>query len=211
MPVPQTSDPRVHRSRSALEAALLELLQDHELARVSVLDLTRRAGVNRSTFYEHYDSVGDLAAGACAALFDELITAAPVLGGRPQATGDEEEERAAAALTAIFTHVAGHARLYRALAGDHGSAHVMNHMQDRLAIAIHVNFHRDRHDDSRTHADDPSAIAHSPEAAFFAGALLGAVLDWLRRGCPCPPAQMSAAIWPLLRGAAGAVPPAGPA
>ncbi|MEV4175888.1 TetR-like C-terminal domain-containing protein [Nonomuraea sp. NPDC049709] len=140
-------------------------------------------------------------------MFDEVMAAAPVIGGH---RGTLDEGLAANALAEVFAHVAEHAHLYRALVGDGGSARVINHMHDRLAISIHVNL-SGAGDGRGTHADDPSEIPHDPVAAFLAGALLGNILDWLRRGCPGTAGQMSAAIWPLLHGAAtaaGAVPAA---
>jgi hypothetical protein len=61
--------------------------------------------------------------------------------------------------------------------------------------------------DQRTHAGDPPEIPQDSQAAFFAGALLGIVLDWLRRGCPGSARQMSAAIWPLLAASAAELVP----
>ncbi|GAA0959983.1 TetR/AcrR family transcriptional regulator [Actinocorallia libanotica] len=198
MPPREPSDRRVHRSRTALETALLDLIREHDLARITILDITRRAGVNRSTFYEHYGSVGDLAAHACAAMFDELIAAAPVIGGR---YGIEEPGPAADALTDVFAHVAEHARLYGALLGDGGSAHVIDHMHQRLTASVRTNLVR---------GGGTAAASPDTAAVVLAGALVGAVLDRLRRGCPGTARQMSAAVIPLLHGAAlaaGAPPP----
>lgn len=103
----------------------------------------------------------------------------------------------------MFSHVAEHARLYRALVGDGGSGRVINHMHRRLTIAIHVNL-GSAESARRGHADDPSQVPHDPEAAFLAGALVGVILEWLRRGCPGTAQQMSVRIWPLLTGAASA-------
>ncbi|MDH6214889.1 TetR-like C-terminal domain-containing protein [Streptomyces pseudovenezuelae] len=42
----------------------------------------------------------------------------------------------------------------------------------------------------------PSAeTPHDPVAAFLAGAVLGTVIDWLRRDCPGTPEEIGAAIW----------------
>ncbi|UGQ12223.1 TetR/AcrR family transcriptional regulator [Yinghuangia sp. ASG 101] len=193
MPVQQPSDPRVHRSRSALESALLELIQEHDLTGITVLTLTRRAGVNRSTFYEHYDTVDELAAGACASMFDELIAAAQLDGAL-----DEPSQRAA--LARVFAHVAENARLYGALLGDGGSSRVVNHIHQRLAVAVHFNGISGA-DDAWPHSEEPPEIPYDPEAVFLAGALLGTILDWLRRGCPGSAEEMSDAIRPLLLGA----------
>lgn len=193
MPVQQPSDPRVHRSRSALESALLELIQEHDLTGITVLTLTRRAGVNRSTFYEHYDTVDELAASACATMFDELIAAAQLDGAL-----DEPSQRAA--LARVFDHVADNARLYGALLGDGGSSRVVNHIHQRLAVAVHFNGISDA-DDDWPHSAEPPQIPYDPEAVFIAGALLGTILDWLRRDCPGSAQEMSEAILPLLVGA----------
>ena len=46
---------RAERSRAAMRSAFLELLQTKEPEEVTVVELCQKAGVNRSTFYAHYD------------------------------------------------------------------------------------------------------------------------------------------------------------
>lgn len=53
-------DRRVVRTKSALARALFELLAEKEFEKISVTELTRRADVDRKTFYLHYGSVGDI-------------------------------------------------------------------------------------------------------------------------------------------------------
>lgn len=48
-------------SRNKIETAFMELLQHHELNRISVTALCRAAGVNRTTFYANYLDICDLA------------------------------------------------------------------------------------------------------------------------------------------------------
>ncbi len=45
---------RAEQSRAALKNAFLELLKRKEPEEISVVELCRKAGVNRSTFYAHY-------------------------------------------------------------------------------------------------------------------------------------------------------------
>lgn len=98
-------DPRTRRSRSALETALRELIAERDLSQISVSDITKRAGVNRSTFYEHYTDVHDLAAAACTTVFDELVAAGPA--AVPPATPDGGPPDNP--LPDLFAHVAEHA------------------------------------------------------------------------------------------------------
>ena len=43
-----------------MDQALLSLLEEKEFAYITVKEICKRAGVNRSTFYLHYETVGDL-------------------------------------------------------------------------------------------------------------------------------------------------------
>ena len=47
---------RVVISKRMMKAGLLQLLQEKPLEQVNVSELCRQAGVNRATFYRHYDS-----------------------------------------------------------------------------------------------------------------------------------------------------------
>jgi AcrR family transcriptional regulator len=170
----QPVDPRARRSRAALEAALRELIAERDLAQISISDVTKRADVNRSTFYDHYTDLDDLAAAACTGLFDELVAA---LSGQDLSAAEPTS------LTGLFAHVAEHAHLYRTLLGSAGSARVINHLLRRITDNAQLR---------------RGTVDHDPVAAFLAGAVLGAVIDWLRRDCPGTPEQMGAAIWPHL-------------
>ncbi|WP_043667039.1 TetR/AcrR family transcriptional regulator [Streptomyces xylophagus] len=174
-------DPRVLRSRAALEAALRELVTERELRQISVADLTKRAGVNRSTFYEHYVDVHDLAVAACTATYDQLVAVAPIPHGQLAPDGGPLPNP----MPALFTHVAEHAPLYRALLCDEGSARMINHLLHRITLAARVS----RGLPTETGATDPVS-------AFLAGAVLGTVIDWLRHDCPGTPEEIGAAIWP---------------
>lgn len=43
-----------------MDEALLELIEKKDLAYITVKEICEKAGVNRSTFYLHYETVGDL-------------------------------------------------------------------------------------------------------------------------------------------------------
>lgn len=48
-------DPRVRRTRKLLQDAFMELMAERPCDEIAVGDVTERAGVNRATFYAHYD------------------------------------------------------------------------------------------------------------------------------------------------------------
>ncbi len=51
---------RSERSRAALKAAFLELFKTKEPEEISVVELCQKSGLNRSTFYAHYEYMDDL-------------------------------------------------------------------------------------------------------------------------------------------------------
>lgn len=53
-------DRRVARTKASLTAALFELLAEKDFSKISVTELTRRADVDRKTFYLHYQTVEDI-------------------------------------------------------------------------------------------------------------------------------------------------------
>lgn len=53
-------DPRAVRTRATLKQALMVLLQQEDWHQINISALCRRAGVARSSFYEHFDTKSDL-------------------------------------------------------------------------------------------------------------------------------------------------------
>src|SRR6266545_3736093 len=127
-----TGDRRVRRTRASLQRALIELVAEQELSEIGVADVVDRADVSRSTFYDHYRDVHELAEAACASMIDDLLASLTTVDPAPAKPSDPRE--------------------------------------------------------------DPSPAL----TAFVAGALLGVATDWLQRGCPRPPREMTILTEPLL-------------
>src|SRR5947209_15795423 len=50
----EVRDPRIRRTRQALQGALKSLMHKKSIDEISVQDITDLAEVNRATFYDHY-------------------------------------------------------------------------------------------------------------------------------------------------------------
>jgi len=196
-----TGDRRVRRTRASLQRALIELVAEQDLSEIGVADVVDRADVSRSTFYDHYRDVHELAEAACASMIDDLLASLTTVARAPAKPSDPRENPNPA-LTAFFTHFAEHAALYRSLLGPTGSARVIDHVRRRTTEAARLYPRLPATDDSpeRGAADLADASRDVP-AAFVAGALLGVATDWLQRGCPRTPGEMEAeasfklAVW----------------
>ncbi|MGV9778413.1 TetR/AcrR family transcriptional regulator [Streptosporangium sp. NPDC003464] len=189
-----SGDRRVRRTHAALAHALIQLVEEQDLARIGVADVAERAGVSRSTFYDHYRDVHELAEVACTAMIDDLIESLP---GPDPGSADPEPE-ATRSLEAFFASLAEHTGLYRGLLGPQGSARVVDHIRRRIAATVHDHLRRaTAGGDLPERTGPPLDIPHDVPAAFTAGALIGVAADWLQRGCPRSPAEMAALTWPL--------------
>lgn len=188
-------DRRVLRTRTTLQRTLIELVEERELSQIAIADVAERAGMSRSTFYDHYRDVHELAEAACTAMIDDLIETLPTA-----ATGNAQSP--AASLTRFFTNFADHAGLYRSLLGPHGSARILDHIRCRMTATVHAGINRaGGRESARAQSDPPEDSAHDVPAAFIAGALIGVATDWLQRGCPGTPAQTADLTWPILAAA----------
>jgi len=99
-------DPRAVRSRQALHAALLALLENRTLDQITVRDIAAQAGVGYATFFRHHPTkealLDDVAAEQIRRVFNLSL---PVM--------DAQDLRAAA--IALFTYVNEHRALWSVL------------------------------------------------------------------------------------------------
>jgi AcrR family transcriptional regulator len=203
-------DRRVRRTQAALQRALIDLVQERDLSQISVADVADRADVSRSTFYDHYTDVHELAEVASTSMLDDLFGFVLALDTAPAHPSDPPQDPDPA-LTAFFTHFAEHASLYRSLLGPAGSARVIEHVRRRTTAAAHYSGRLASASDT-----PPTDTAGSPDfpldvpAAFVASALIGVAADWLQRGCPRTPLEMTILTKPLLVALRGTVTPRTP-
>lgn len=56
------TDKRIIKTRTSIKNAFMELVENMEISKISVSDLSNKALINRSTFYLHYSDVSEVAA-----------------------------------------------------------------------------------------------------------------------------------------------------
>lgn len=54
------SDKRVIRTKKAIKAALVKIMEEKDISAISVSELAKEANVNRRTFYTHYRNITDI-------------------------------------------------------------------------------------------------------------------------------------------------------
>lgn len=48
-------DRRIRRTKSAIKEAFIDLLNEKEIEKITIQDITKRADINRGTFYLHFE------------------------------------------------------------------------------------------------------------------------------------------------------------
>jgi len=89
-----STDPRAVRTREKLVDAFHQAIQESDPRQMSVSALARAAGVNRTSFYEHFASPEDLAIHALSELFDVVSNTDIALRSGHSVSGAEASRRA---------------------------------------------------------------------------------------------------------------------
>jgi AcrR family transcriptional regulator len=188
----QPVDARQRRTRSALHAAVLELAAERDPDEITVTALADRAGVHRSTVYEHGGSPLGVLQAALADELDDL---------REQHLRDVPPERTAQALRevtlGVFAHVDRHAAVYRNLDGAVGAtlhAFLSRHFQTstRMLLAqasLAIPF--------EVEGVDPRFLEDAT-VRYVADGVVGLIAVWLHAPEPRDPAAPFALVGHLM-------------
>ncbi|UCM89080.1 TetR/AcrR family transcriptional regulator [Streptomyces marincola] len=180
-------DPRAVRSRTRLRAAVLELATAKDPAAITMSEVAKRAGVNRTTVYQHFPDVNALVTDA----MEEAV--AQVAGAAALCPLDAPRDEVPQPLETLFRHVTDSAALYRHMLGPQGSARFAARMRERLTAELAASFRAGRRPPG---FDDVPPETH---AAYLAGALIGVLATWITDEVPAPAEETALAFWRLFR------------
>lgn len=146
--------------------ALFELIQTRKLSDISVSELCELAGINRTTFYNHFDNVGALAKAARESILQEYTHQ---FDGNQDGFTPEN-------LLIMFRHLRDNQLMYN-------TYFLLEPRYDEL-----LN-HYDR-DQARQRFPGQNETLVRYHAQFFAAGLNTVVRDWLTSGCKETPEEM---------------------
>lgn len=164
------TDRRVQYTKRALTNALIELMRENHISKISVKALCEAADVNRSTFYAHfrnqYDLLDHVAAEALGDLKARLLA------------GDEPRERN---VVQILEYARENADVFIMLL-DESEGDFQRQIMELAHLA-----------DIQTSDDEGVVGADELEYRylFAVSGALAMLSHWLKRGTPQPPAEMA--------------------
>jgi AcrR family transcriptional regulator len=163
-----STDPRALRTREKLVGAFHQAIRESDPREMSVSALARAAGVNRTSFYQHFASPEDLAIHALSELFDVVSNADIALRSARSVSGTEASRRA---LHDIVGFVAAQRDSYARVLGPGAAPRLLHAVAeaftDRTVLALELM-------DVRPPEADPRITAQ-----FLAGGVLGVIGAWL--------------------------------
>lgn len=173
-------DARVERTRRSLQQALFALAQEQPFDEVTVAEIVERAGVNRSSFYQHFADKETLLAFAIEAAADEA--------GVQLVDLDPQSNEPPPAITNYLAHIDANAAVYASALGPRGSALVSSRLRARLRLIVR--------DGIVNHGTQPfDGLSLEIASASITGATFGIIEAWLALE-PRPPADAAVEwIW----------------
>jgi AcrR family transcriptional regulator len=181
----QPRDRRVRRTRRLLQQALLELLADEPLAKVTVSQIAARADVSRQAFYLHFRSKEELLLSHLDDVFGQIRAAVlPAPNGR-RAVGLQE------LLATSYAEWARHATSLRLALQIEDKDHLIERMRTHTADLMDA-FAQHGREDIIQHP------MHDYVVDFVTGGMYMLLRSWTRDGLVTPPAQMAELTYNLL-------------
>ncbi len=181
-------DQRVRRTHERLGRALLELIVEKPIDRVTVQEVLDRASVGRSTFYLHFRDTDDLLVSQLEGFLE--ITSTTL-------SAHKEKSHRVVPVTELFAHIGNQNRLYRALAESSRLNDFFDLAQGYFARGIE----RRLEESGRLPKLSPREL--NARASALAGSLLSLLRWWLDRGEKESPESMDALfhkmVWSGLR------------
>ena len=183
------SESRYFNTALRMDQAFLELLEKKDMEYITVKEICEAAGVNRSTFYLHYETIGDLLAESVQYMNEQFLEHMKMRGevfvSRIRECPLEELYLVTPAyLTPYLEYIAQNKRLFRTALKNSGSLglgkiyrrmmrHVFTPILERFQIA---------------EPDRPYMVA------FYIHGLMAIISEWLKHDCADSISHVSAVM-----------------
>ena len=170
-------DRRITKSKRALRAALIDLMEERGLDAVSVNDLCARADLNRGTFYNHFRDKEDL----LVALEDEVMADLDRFQAQMQdltvreLMGYRVRKQPLPFLVELFDYLREQGDFLHAVLGPGGDVRFGPRLRDAVCTNLIQSILHERY------RNDPSPFV-GYYVAFFASAYLGIIQRWIDTG-----------------------------
>ncbi|MFM9277397.1 TetR/AcrR family transcriptional regulator [Paenibacillus jiagnxiensis] len=185
------TDPRIIRTRQLLKDALIDLLQEIEVEKISVNRIAERATINRVTFYLHYRDIPDM----LEKMADDMVKDIQhVLNHEVPVNNNSMEEIHFFRLVSLLEHISENSKFYKIILGSKRIPIFTERLLQLLTEMISLPIHNSESDTIISKSGVPKDIA----IWHYSSALIGTIVGWLRNDLPYTPHFLAKQISVLL-------------
>ncbi len=174
---PQKIDRRVLYTKMFLREALLELLRDKPISKITPTELCRRAGINRNTFYTHFQSAEDLLENVEEELFDKVKSSLDQI---------TEEQNISSLIEEICLAIAQNYELSHILLSENGDPHFLTRLISLAHDQTMISW--------RSAGIRADAALQEILYTYSVNGSVAVIREWVRQGIPQPPQIVAAQI-----------------
>ena len=173
------SESKFNNSAKKMQSALVALLENNEFADINIMDICQKAGVNRSTFYAHYDNTYDLLKEAHKAMISDFLNECtfedPVdLSDMRKLSKDDLNFATPKYLLPYLQYIQKHKRLFRIYA-DNAHSFEVNNMDDYMIENLFVPIY------AKHGVTDKKLIFYMQK--YFLKGIDAIINEWVRNDC----------------------------
>lgn len=189
----EKSDRRIRYTKFVLRQALLQLMKNSSIDKITVTDICRQADINRGTFYAHYSDPMDLLHQIEDEFYNQILDA--LQRNHPEA-GIHFNYKISYEL---LQHIAENSALCMILLGKHGDADFLKRV---LCIAQEPMY-----EIWAKNSTDIAPMQHEYRYSFIANGSLGVIQHWIQGGMKEKPVEIADLINKLVIGTDAALLP----
>lgn len=181
-------DPRVIRTRQLIKNALIDLLQEMEVSKISVNRLAERATINRVTFYLHYRDIQDM----LEKMAQEMVEDIEEIMMSTERSRDDSKEIEELKLLDLLEYIADNAKFYKVVLGSRRTPIFTERLLNTLSDII----------TKRTESASFLATKDIPVDIaiwYSSSALIGTIVKWLHRDMPYTPQFLAKKLYMLFK------------
>jgi AcrR family transcriptional regulator len=183
------TDPRILRTRQLLRDAVIELLEEMDIEKISVNRITQRAQINRVTFYLHYRDLPDMLEKMADDMEHDILQVLRKHTGN-SALPVQEYWRV---LEDLLKHIGDNARFYKVALTSRRST-IFTDRLSKLLMEL-ISAHQVRKEEA---IDNSKAPVQKEIAGWYgSAAIIGTIIAWLRHDMPYTPTYLAKQIMSL--------------
>ena len=168
-------DLRILKTKASLQEALIELLQEKELDKISISVLCKKANVNRGTFYLHYQDVAEL----FEEYFHDMTEDLRIAYFEPYLLTDYKIENLSSDMVRIFHHVEKYKQFYKIVFNRKTPMMYYYQLFDIIRNYLIESISEFKSDNKEY------------SASYQANAIIGLVIQWVQNDFKESPEQMN--------------------